>query len=140
MLNSNRAKKNIIYADLSGKVIGILLDVHNQLGHGHPEKTYQRALALAFKKEDLKFIEQLYSPVLYLDKVVGRNYFDFLIEDVLVLEIKKGDYFVKSHIEQVYKYLVSKNLQLGILAYFAPKTVHLKRIVNLTGPYIRKNP
>ena len=46
-------------------------------------------------------------------------------------KIKKGDYFVKSHIEQVYKYLVSKNLQLGILAYFAPKTVHIKRVINL---------
>jgi len=137
---TTKAKKDIIYAELSGKIIGIVLDVYNQLGHGHPEKTYQKALAIAFTAAGLKFVEQLYVPVIFLGKVVGKNYFDFLIEDKVVLEIKKGDYFVKSHIEQVYKYLISKNLQLGILAYFAPRTVHLKRVVNLPSPYIRKNP
>lgn len=127
----NRAKRDIIYADLSGQIIGILLDVYNQLGYGHPEKTYQKALVIAFAKAGLKFIEQLYVGVLYEGKVVGQNYFDFLIEDKIVVEIKKGDYFAKAHIDQVYKYLISKNLKLGILAYFAPHTVHLKRVVNL---------
>lgn len=124
-------KKDLIYSDLSGKVIGILLNVYNTLGHGHPEKTYQKALAVAFKNAEIKFVEQLYSPVMFQDKVVGKNYFDFLIEDVLVLEIKRGDYFVKSHIDQVFQYLVSKNLKLGLLAYFAPRKVHIKRVVNL---------
>jgi len=123
--------KEFIYEDLSYKIIGILFEVYNTLGHGHPEKTYQRAIAVALLEAGLKFIEQLYAPVVFQGKVVGKNYFDFLIENKVVLEIKKGDYFVKSHIDQVYQYLVSKNLQLGILAYFAPKTVHLKRVVNL---------
>lgn len=59
------------------------------------------------------------------------NFFDFLIEDKIVLELKKGDRFSKTHIDQVNQYLVSKNLKLGILAYFAPNKVHYKRIVNL---------
>lgn len=124
-------KKDLIYSDLSGKVIGILLDVYNQLGYGHPEKTYQKALTVAFTKAGLKFVEQLYVPVIYEGKIVGKNYFDFLVDDKMVVEIKKGDYFAKSHIDQTYRYLVSKNLKLGILAYFAPRTVHLKRVVNL---------
>ena len=126
-----KLQKELIHSDLSGRVIGILLDVYNTLGYGHPEKTYQKALAVAFENRGIKFIEQLYVPVVFQGKVVGKNYFDFLIEDTLVLEIKRGDYFVKSHIDQVFQYLVSKNLQLGLLAYFAPKTVHLKRVVNL---------
>lgn len=123
--------KNYIHSELSYKVIGVLFDVYNSLGHGHAESVYQKAIALALSKSGLKFVEQLYSPVVYEGKVVGKNYFDFCIEDKLVLEIKKGDYFVKSHIEQVYKYLVSQKMQLGILAYFAPRTVHIKRVVNL---------
>jgi GxxExxY protein len=137
MTAENKAKKDIIYADLSGQIIGLLFDVYNHLGHGHPEKTYQRAVAAAFTKASLKFVEQLYVPVLYEGKVVGKNYFDFFVEDKIVVEIKKGDYFVLKHINQVYQYLVSKDIKLGILAYFAPKTVHLKRVVNLGGPYIR---
>ena len=88
-------------------------------------------MAIALAKAGFKFTEQLYAPVMFGGKVVGKNYFDFLIEEKIVLEIKKGDYFVKSHIEQTYKYLVSKNLKLGLLIYFAPRTVHLKRVVNL---------
>ncbi len=139
MSAENKAKHDIIYADLSGQVIGIILDVYNQLGHGHPEKTYQRALSIAFTKVGIKFAEQLYAPVMYDGKVVGKNYFDFLIEGKLILEIKRGDHFSKSHIEQVYQYLVSKDLKLGILAYFAPRRVHLKRVVNIV-PYIRTVP
>lgn len=128
----NKAKKDIVYSDLSGQIIGVVFEVYYQLGHGHPEKTYQKALAIAFAKADLKFIEQLYVPVLFAEKIVGQNYFDFLVEDKIVVEIKKGNYFVKSHIDQVHKYLVSKNLKLGILIYFAPRTVHLKRVVNIS--------
>ncbi len=83
------------------------------------------------KQAGLKFIEQVYYPVMLDGKVVGKNFFDFLIEDKVVLEIKKGNYFVRGHIEQVYAYLQASNLQLGILAYFAPQTVHFKRIVNI---------
>jgi len=56
----------------------------------------------------------------------------------VVLEIKRGDYFSKVYIDQVYQYLASNNLQLGLLAYFAPRRVHWKRIVNI-HPYIRTN-
>lgn len=124
-------REDLVYKDLCYKVVGVLMSVYNTLGYGHPEKTYQSAVALAFKKEGLEFVEQLYVPVTYQDKVVGKNYFDFLVDGKVVLEIKKGDHFSKVHIEQVYKYLVANKLQLGILAYFAPRVVHWKRIVNL---------
>ena len=42
-----------------------------------------------------------------------------------------GHHFSTAHINQLYQYLVAKNLKLGILAYFAPRGVHYKRIVNL---------
>jgi GxxExxY protein len=131
MTQQNKAKKDIIHADLSGRVIGVIFDVYNKLGHGHAESVYQKAVSTALKLLGVNFVEQLYAPVIYEGKVVGKNYFDFLIEGIMVVELKRGNYFVRSHIEQVYRYLVSKNLQLGLLVYFAPKTVHVKRVVNL---------
>jgi GxxExxY protein len=108
-----------------------LFDVYNSLGHGHPEKTYQKAIAISLKESNLNYIEQLYVPVKFKGELIDKNYLDFLIEDKVILEIKRGDHFAKKHIDQVYEYLVSKKLQLGLLAYFAPRTVHLKRIVNI---------
>jgi len=131
-------KIELIYEDLSRKVIGILFNVYNTLGYGHPEKTYQKALAAAFRQANINFKEQLYSPVYFNGELVGKNYFDFEVEDKMVVEIKKGNHFSKIHIDQVYQYLISKKLKLGLLAYFAPTRVHWKRVVNL-HPYISKN-
>ncbi len=99
--------------------------------YGRSEKVYQRAVALGLKDSGLEFKEQFYMPLIYKNKQIGNNRFDFLIADKMILEIKKGDRFIKSHIDQVYSYLVGSNLKLGILAYFAPRNLHFKRIVNL---------
>jgi len=54
-----------------------------------------------------------------------------LIEDCVVLEIKKGEYFVKTNIDQVKTYLKATNLRLGIIANFTEQGVKFRRIVNL---------
>jgi GxxExxY protein len=124
-------RNDLVHKELAYKVMGVVMNVYNTLGYGHLEKVYQKALAIALAKAGFTVVEQLYAPVIFEDTVIGKGYLDFLINDVLVLEIKKGDYFAKAHIGQVHEYLVSKNLELGLLVYFAPRTVHWKRIVNL---------
>ena len=124
-------RSDLVYYDECYRIIGVVMSVYNQLGYGYDEKTYQKALALAFKNQGYKFIEQLYAPVIFDGKVIDKNFFDFLIEDIIVLEIKRGDHFSTAHIKQVHEYLVVKNLKLGILVYFAPRGIHYKRIVNL---------
>lgn len=124
-------KENVIYPELSYQITGILFDVYNKIGYGLSEKTYQRAIALGLKSAHLNFEEQVYVPVVYNDNVVGRNYLDFLIDEKIILEIKKGDRFAKAHIDQVLQYLHANKLKLGILAYFTPRKLHFKRLVNL---------
>lgn len=124
-------KSDLVYPELSFQIVGILFEVYNQLGYGFAEKVYQRAIAAGLKNAKLKFGEQVYAPVSFQGTVVSSGYLDFLIEDMVVLEIKKGDRFSKAHIDQVYQYLVSKNLKLGILAYVTPKKLHFKRILNI---------
>ena len=124
-------REDLLYPELSYQIIGVLFDVYNKLGYGLSEKTYQNATVVAFKNAGLKFREQVYVPFIYQGKNIGKNYLDFLVEEAVVLEIKKGDRFIKAHIDQVFQYLVSNKLQLGILAYFAPRNLHYKRIVNL---------
>ena len=130
MAQSTR-RVELIYSDLTYKIIGVLFDVYNTLGYGQSERTYQKAIAKALRSCGLSFQEQVYSPLLYKNVMVGQNYFDFLIEKKVVLELKKGNRFAKSHIDQLYRYLTGAKLQLGLLAYFAPNKLHFKRIVNL---------
>ena len=100
-------------------------------GHGLYEKTYQKAVAVALKKRGLNFEEQLYVPIFFEGEKVGINYFDYLVEGKVVVELKKGDIFVKAQIDQVYNYLCAKDLRLGILAYFGPQRLHYKTVLNV---------
>jgi len=121
----------IIYKDLTYKIIGILYDVHNKLGGGHKEVYYQRAIQLEFDKNNIQYKKELYSPLTYDKEKIGKYYLDFLIEKKIILEIKKGERFNKNDIDQVYRYLQTSNLKLGILANFTRSKVRIKRIVNL---------
>jgi GxxExxY protein len=126
-------RKDLIYPELSYQIVGILFEVHNDLGPGHHEKYYQRAIVEGLKKCKLSFQEQVYTPLIFKDAKVGGYYLDFLIDDKIVLEIKKGDRFSKRHINQVLSYLKIKNLKLGIIANFGIDGVKFKRIININS-------
>lgn len=123
-------RKDLIYPDLSYQVIGVLFEVYNKLGPGHHEKVYQRAIVEELKIVKLPFHEQVYTPLIFKEKKVGNYYLDFLINNKLILEIKKGDRFSKRHIDQILSYLKTKNLKLGIVANFGLKELKFKRIIN----------
>ena len=124
-------RQDLVYPDLSYEIVGVLLNVYGKLGYGLREKSYEKAVALAFKQKGLKFAEQLYAPIVFEGEVIEKNYLDFLVEDKVVVELKRGDKFVKNHIDQVYSYLTNNKLELGILVYFAPQRLHYKRILNV---------
>jgi GxxExxY protein len=128
---SFRTTSDLLYPELSYKIRGSAFDVYNELGSGHNEKYYQKALAEAFYKNNLKFCEQLSLPISFNNKIIGRKILDFLVEDIIVVEIKKGDYFSKKHIDQVLNYLKLTNEKLAILANFSRNCGAFKRIVNI---------
>ena len=120
-----------MYPELSYQLIGMMFDVGVSLGFGHKEKFYQKALSQLFKENNLKFKEQLPCKLYFKEKFIGIYYFDFLIEDKIILEIKSKNFFSKQDIEQLYNYLKVQKLKLGIIAHFTRDQVKFKRVVNL---------
>ena len=128
-------RPDILFPELSFKVVGVLIKVYKELGGNFQEKIYQRAIASELRKQGVNFQEQVLIDVLYGSEKVGRYYLDFIISqksDNLILEIKKDKNFNKSNIVQVHAYLKATNMQLGILANFTQNGVKFKRIVNLS--------
>ena len=121
----------LIHKELTYKIIGVLYEVFNELGYGYQEIYYQKATALALKKHGLKFKEQVYTPVKFQKNKIGKYFLDFVIENKVVLEIKKNDKFFKSDITQLFAYLKATNLKLGLIANFTKNGVKIKRIANL---------
>ncbi len=126
----NDKKIDLIYPELSYRIVGILFEVYNKIGPGHHEKYYQKAVSLSLKTEDLVFSEQVYTPLTFNDSKIGSYFLDFLIDNKVILEIKKGDRFSKNNIEQIIGYLRAHKLKLGMIANFGKDQLKFKRIVN----------
>jgi len=123
-------REDLVLPDLSYEIVGCAYEVYNSIGSGHPEKYYQKALALSFKKARLSFQEQVYYPLEFEGEVIGRNYLDFVIKKQVVVEIKKNGRFSKSNIDQVLRYLSVTKMQLALLVNFGLDGVKVKRIIN----------
>lgn len=123
----------VIYPKLSYEIVGILFDVWNTVGYGHKESFYQKAVAKSLKDKNLSFKEQAGVRVKYRGEEIGIYFLDFLIEDKIILEIKKREYFSKKDIDQLYAYLKATKLKLGIIAHFTKPGVKFRRVLNLYG-------
>jgi len=127
-----RTKKNIIYADESYEIIGMMYDVWDEIGFGHKENFYQKAVVETFRKNNKRYKEQLRLKVKMGGKELGEYVLDFLYEDKIVIELKQGNGFSKRNINQIYSYLKATGLKLGLLINFTREGIKFKRIVNLT--------
>jgi GxxExxY protein len=120
----------VIYKELSYQIVGILYEVYNSLGYGYLEKYYEKAVEKYFIDINIKYKRQAPYKIIFRGELVGRNYMDFIIEDKIVLELKRGDYFSRSNTEQIKGYLAVTNMKLAILAHFTSTGVKFLRILN----------
>ena len=121
----------LIFPELSFKIIGLAFEVFNELGAGHREKVYHKAMAIQFREVTLRYKSELYHPLIFKRQNLEKNYFDFLVEECIVVELKRSDYFSKSHFDQLNHYLNISKLKLGLLISFTSSGVRFKRVVNL---------
>jgi GxxExxY protein len=124
-------RKGVVYPELSYQIVGALFDVSNELGSGHLEKIYQRAVAEALRKRGISFVEQVPFDIVFQETKVGVYILDFLIEGKIVLEIKQGDRFRRTNMDQVNAYLRLTGCKLALLANFTSDGVKSRRLVNL---------
>jgi len=119
----------LIYPEMSYKLVGILFKVYNQLGGGYQEKYYQQAIKRELFVNQIPFLEQVRTDFNYNGKIIGRYYLDFIIGHKIVLEIKTTPSFSTKDIMQVLNYLKQSSLQLGILASLNRNNMIYKRIL-----------
>jgi GxxExxY protein len=131
MTSFNNSKRNdLIFPELSFTIVGLAFEVFNELGSGHREKVYQSAMAKQFQLKNITFQKEISYSLIFKNEIIGKNYFDFLIEDKIIIELKRSDYFSKNHFEQVNHYLRISHLRLGLLISFTTNGVRFKRVVN----------
>ena len=91
-----------------------------------------RTAALSgLRKQEISFTEQLYCPIKIGDEVIRKLFFDFLVEEKVIVELNKDGMFSKQHIEQVNQYLTASKIKLALLINFTSRGVVYKRLVNI---------
>lgn len=69
--------------------------------------------------------------MIYKEEVIGNNYFDFLIDNKIIVELKRSNFYSKKYFDQVSNYLKISNLKLALIINFTGEGVRVKRIVNM---------
>jgi GxxExxY protein len=118
------------HKELTEKIIGCAMRVHNTLGNGFQELIYQRALALELAKADLKFAQEL-EMIIYYDGVdIGKRRVDFFVEGLIMVEIKAIISLEDVHLAQAMNYLEAYKMEIGLLINFGSKSLQFKRVHN----------
>jgi len=119
----------LIYPELSYKIIGLAMEVHSKLGYGFLEKVYENSLMLLFNKYNIKAEQQSPVPVYFEDQVVGHYVCDIIVEKKIILELKTVDKITDVHKAQLMNYLKATGIKLGIILNFKNKSLEQLRIV-----------
>jgi GxxExxY protein len=93
------------YEEITKKIIGCAMNVHNTLGNGFQEVIYQRCLAIEFENASIPFHRELEMKIYYQGIEVGTRRVDFLAEEVIMIELKALTKLEDVHLAQAMNYL-----------------------------------
>jgi GxxExxY protein len=121
---------DILFKEESYKIIGACFAVHRILGHGFKEVVYKDALEMELEKVGIPFQrEKLYT--IYYKEQKLKHYFiaDFIVYDIIILEIKIGGYIGDPYIKQTLNYLKASGVRLGIVINFGTPSLEYQRVI-----------
>jgi GxxExxY protein len=116
--------------DLTHKIIGCAMKVHNTLGNGFVEVIYQRALEIEFKLQGLTFEKEKEMPIYYNNELIGKRRVDFFVANAVMVEIKAFPKIEDIHKNQAINYLEVYNIADGLLINFGGISLDFKRVYN----------
>ena len=115
--------------DLTYRIIGAAMSVHNALGSGYKEEVYERALAVELKRQEIGVESQYPVEVHYDGAPVALFYLDLFVETTVVVEIKAFSHqLTDDERAQVINYLKATGAPIGLLFNFGRRKLEYQRI------------
>jgi GxxExxY protein len=105
--------------ELSKRIIGLAIEIHQSLGPGLLESAYKECLYHKLRQEGLAVEKEKSMPLIYDNIKLECGYrIDLLVENKIVLEIKSVDSINDIHFAQTLTYMKLGNYKLGLLINF----------------------
>ena len=116
--------------EITFKIIGCAMKVHNTLGNGFQEVIYQRCLAIELRKAGLEFVREKEQFIFYESEEVGTRRADFIVEGNIMVELKALINLEDVHLAQAKNYVVAYDLPTGLLINFGAVSLQYKKVFN----------
>lgn len=109
-------------------IVGIIYEVHKELGAGLNENVYQEGLKLELELLSMPFQKELSFHPVYKGKEMESSYrLDFLINNDIIVELKAVSELTDDHRAQLFNYMHLRQPVGGILVNFASKSCQVER-------------
>jgi len=119
--------------EISNRIIGLAIEVHQSLGPGLLESAYKECLYYQLHKNGFLVEKEKPMPLIFEEVRLDCGYrIDLLVESKVVIEIKSVESLNDVHFAQTLTYMRLGNYKLGLLINFNVSLLKngIKRIVN----------
>jgi GxxExxY protein len=124
--------------DLTYRIIGAAMAVHNSLGPGYKEEAYERALAVELNERAIATQRQFPVEVSHAGVQVALFYLDLFVEGTVVVEVKAfGHQLTNDERAQVINYLKATGAPVGLLFNFGRRKLEYKPFYPAPRPKAR---
>jgi GxxExxY protein len=109
----------LLYKELTGKIVDYAVAVHKYLGPGLLESAYEECLYYELISNNIATLKQYPMPLIYKERKLDIGYrIDLLVEDKVIIEVKAVDVLNPVHTAQVMTYLKLSGCRIGLLINF----------------------
>ena len=119
----------MIHEELSGGIIGIAMEVLNELNPGLDEKLYERAMIIEMRRRGHVVAVQPSFPVFYRGELIGNLIPDLIVDNSVIVDPKVVVAFTETDVAQMIGYLNITGLELALLLNFKNARLDWKRVV-----------
>lgn len=120
----------LLFKEYSYAIIGACMEVHKYLGPGFLEVVYKDAIEIELMRTGIYFEREKKYEVMYKgDKLQHFYVADFVVEGVVILEVKAAAAVSPVFIAQTINYLKVSGNKLGLLINFGETQLMVKRLV-----------
>lgn len=121
----------LIYPSESSKLLGLAMQLHNELGCGFKEKVYQDAFEVLLQENHIPYEREKHIAMSFHGVLLQHDfYYDFLCYDKIGVELKACSEIVGEFESQLINYLHVGKQQLGLLVNFGNTKLQYKWIPN----------
>ena len=128
--------KNWLYADITSDILKAYFAVYNTLKHrrAYSEENFAQALIFELVKKSRQAKAQVAVQRHYEDKRIGTDLVDVVVDDKVVIEIKRVAALKEIHLDQIKTYLLDGHWAVGLVLNFGGDEPEFRRIENRSAP------